>query len=310
MLHTKAGQLYEAFGLSIYSELALPELPSIEITNREVDVTVSLDKFLRFGMDTKPYEFVAEDRMVTVNMPEAGVFRVRDGNKIIVAPYIGAQEDLIRLYVLGTCFGILLMQRGIYPLHGSALAINGKAYAIVGQSGAGKSTLAAVMMEKGYKLLSDDVIAVAFDPLTDQPIVIPSYPQQKLWQSSLKALGRSEESLRSIYGRETKYCIPLSESYHVSPLPLAAIFELSKSNEGDRICLSKVNKLDRLPLLFQHTYRNPVIRSLNLIDWHFERSIALATQLDVFRLNRPESSFTAPQLAELIVNTIATEEWL
>ena len=36
-------------------------------------------------------------------------------------------EDIIRLYILGTCMGAILMQRKILPLHGSAIAINGKA---------------------------------------------------------------------------------------------------------------------------------------------------------------------------------------
>ena len=50
---------------------------------------------------------------------------------------------------LGTCMGALLMQRKIFPFHGSAIAINGKAYAIVGDSGAGKSTLASAFLKKG-----------------------------------------------------------------------------------------------------------------------------------------------------------------
>ena len=57
--------------------------------------------------------------------------------------------------------GAILMQRRLLPLHGSAIAINGKAYAIVGDSGAGKSTLASAFLNKGYQLISDDVIAVS-----------------------------------------------------------------------------------------------------------------------------------------------------
>ena len=38
-----------------------------------------------------------------------------------------------------------------FPLHGSAIAIDGKAYAIVGDSGAGKSTLASAFLKKGYQ---------------------------------------------------------------------------------------------------------------------------------------------------------------
>ena len=39
-------------------------------------------------------------------------------------------EDKIRLLFLGTCMGALLIQRKILPLHGSAIEIDGKAYAI------------------------------------------------------------------------------------------------------------------------------------------------------------------------------------
>ena len=38
-------------------------------------------------------------------------------------------------YLLGTCMGTILMQRKILPLHGSAIEIEGKVYAIVGDSG-------------------------------------------------------------------------------------------------------------------------------------------------------------------------------
>ena len=75
----------------------------------------------------------------------------KDGNKIIVSPLDEIDEDVIRLYILGTCMGAILMQRKILPLHGSAIAINGKAYAIVGDSGAGKSTLASAFLKKGYQ---------------------------------------------------------------------------------------------------------------------------------------------------------------
>lgn len=304
---TKVKLQYKAFGLSVLSDMVLPELSACEESGTASDVTIKVDSFLKNGFDAKPYDFIADDHSVTVKMPDAGVFRVQDGDKIIVSPYAGADEDLIRLYVLGTCFGIVLLQRRIYPLHGSALAIGGKAYAIVGQSGAGKSTLASALMAKGYQLLSDDVIAVSFDPYSGEPIVAPSYPQQKLWQNSLEAMGQSHESLRSIYGRESKYCVPLTEGFHAAPLPLGGVFELTKTAEQGGISLKPAGKLERLPLLFQHTYRYQLIERMNLMKWHFEQSATLASRLSIYRLNRGESEFTAPQLADLILNTISTE---
>jgi serine kinase of HPr protein (carbohydrate metabolism regulator) len=84
--------------------------------------------------------------------------------------------------------GALLLQRRVLPLHGSAVAVNGKAIAFVGESGAGKSTLASAFLGRDYPLLSDDVIPVRFS-IDGDPHVAPAYPQQKLWQESLNGLG-------------------------------------------------------------------------------------------------------------------------
>ena len=84
--------------------------------------------------------------------------------------------------------GTILMQRKMLPLHGSAIEIDGKVYAIVGDSGAGKSTLASAFLKQGYKLVSDDVIAVSLSQENSIPYVTPAYPQQKLWQESLNIL--------------------------------------------------------------------------------------------------------------------------
>ena len=112
------------------------------------------------------------------------------------------------------------------------VAIDGKAYAFVGDSGAGKSTLASAFLNKGYQLLSDDVIAVSLSQDEHIPFVTPSYPQQKLWQESLNDFGMetSQLSIRFI-DRETKYCVPVSSKFFSEPLPLSRIFELVKTED-------------------------------------------------------------------------------
>ena len=104
----------------------------------------------------------------------------------------------MRLFLLGTSFGALLMQRGILPLHGSAMVVNGRGVVFTGMSGAGKSSLLAAFRKKGYPFLTDDVVAVTVDT-AGTAWIHPSYPQQKLWRDSTKAVGVDTDSLTPFY---------------------------------------------------------------------------------------------------------------
>jgi hypothetical protein len=306
---TKTITAYSAFGLAIKSELALPELTKVSDIGERIDLEIIIDSSLKESVQLEPYDFVMDGRSVSVFMPDAAVFRIEGGNKITISPIVGADEDLIRLYVLGTCIGAVLLQRGIYPLHGSAIAINGKAYAFVGHSGAGKSTLASALISCGYSLLSDDVIAVSLFASEQAPLVIPAYPQQKLWQQSLDAFGVNNDELRAIYGREDKYCIPVEENFCETSMPLGGVFELVKSeSDTAEVGIFSIPKLERLDILFQHTYRQFLVQKMDLTRWHFTQSASLAAKLPVYRLERPTTGFTAPQLTQLILKTISAEE--
>jgi hypothetical protein len=226
---------------------------------------------------------------------------MENGEKITVSPSSGYDEDLVRLYLLGTCMGVLLMQRHTFPLHGSAIAIDGKAYAFIGDSGAGKSTLASAFMSSGFQLVSDDVIAVSLE--SGQPMVTPSYPQQKLWQESLDKFGMDNNDFRSIYGRQTKFCIPVTEQYYHGALPLAGVFELKKS-KSEHIQIQPITGLERVSMLYIHTYRNFLLTQLGLMEWHFLTSTSIANKIDINRIERPLLGFTAHQLVSHILAMI------
>ena len=121
------------------------------------------------------------------------------------------------------------------PLHGSAIEIDGKAYAIIGESGAGKSTLASALLNRGYKLISDDVIPISFSK-DNIPYVTPSYPQQKLWESSLQEFGMCIRNYRPIIERENKFVVPVQSQFSIKPFPLAGIFELDKTEKNQINC--------------------------------------------------------------------------
>lgn len=297
---------YQAFGFKVISDIPLPELPTSNVNHVDFTVEIADLNLLWSEIADSTRFFYVKENYCLFKIPGVAIYLIRDGNKIIVSKFDGANEDQIRLYILGTCMGALLMQRRILPLHGSAVAIDGKAYAIVGESGAGKSTLASAFLKLGYQLISDDVIPVTLSKKSI-PMVTPAYPQQKLWLESLNQFGMESDNFRPIFNRETKFAIPVLNQFASKPLPLAGVVELVKT-DSDEIEIFPIQSLNRLQTLFIHTYRNFFIAPSGLMDWHFSTTAKMCEHIDIYQLRRPTSRFTAHDLTDLILTSFNKEE--
>ena len=167
---------YKAFGLVFESDLLLPELLSIPAIIPDVKI--------RRGA---VYATQLTGGFKKLYLPIRGVscFLIQNGNEIIYQKEKEGHEDSLRLFLLGSAMGALLQQRGLIVLHGNALSWNGEDCSIVvGDAGAGKSTLAAQSLRKGAQVLTDDVSAISLNA-KGQILVMPAYPQLKLWQNAI-----------------------------------------------------------------------------------------------------------------------------
>jgi hypothetical protein len=293
-------QCYKGFGLTMFSDFELPELRAIKESEGSVDIVIERGELDSDGFIEGQASFSVHGGVVRLQVPDVAVYWI-EPNKIVVSPVQGVEEDRIRLYLLGSCLGSVLLQRGVLPLHGSAVAIDGKAYAFVGESGAGKSTLATAFMQYGHSLISDDVIAVQITG--DGPLVIPAYPQQKLWQDSLQGLGMDPGLYRPLVLRGTKYSIPAVEQFCEEHLPLAGIFEIILMENGD-INIQSIGGLERLQTVHAHTYRKKLLVPLGLMEWHFQASNKLIDHAQIYRVTRSDDIFSPHRLAALILNTL------
>lgn len=303
MIATTQQSYYMVFGLRVVSEIPMPELLRASTAGDEADIEICRGD-LREEWETLGYtddQFAFSSNGVLFHIPGTAIFRVREGKQIMISPSAEAEEKTIRLYLLGSCMGILLLQRGILPLHGSAVVIDGKAYAIVGDSGAGKSTLAAAFLEYGYQLLTDDVIAVSIDNNENCPIVYPAYPQQKLWQESLEQLGMETDRYHTIYS--SKYAVPVRSRFCLDPIKLAGIFELMKTEEQE-VEIEQVEGIGRLPILQMHTFRDFLVPQLAGEQWHFSKVAALASKVNVYQLRRPVTRFSTNELVSKVMQTV------
>jgi len=167
-----------------------------------------------------------------------GYFRLRyrDGTEFIVDrsgtqvwaawPDPSTLEDAAT-YLLGPVLAFLLRLRGVICLHASAVAINGRAIALLGPPGAGKSTTAAAFAKLGYAVLSDDVV-----PLLERGNSFSAqsaFPRLCLWPNSVEALFDSADALPRLTPTWEKRYLELNRNgycFQEEPLPLAAAYIL------------------------------------------------------------------------------------
>ena len=173
--------LYDAFGLTLRSELALPGLRA---------GTGAPDGVVRRGAVTAPKGFppsgiaheaeVDADRLAWLDRAR---LRVTDREITVDS----SDDAFARQCVVGPGLGVLLHRRGVLVLHGAALDVGGRAVVLLGDKGAGKSTTAAALLARGARLLADDLVAL--DPAADVPTVLPGPSQMKLWPEAAAAAG-------------------------------------------------------------------------------------------------------------------------
>jgi hypothetical protein len=238
--------LYTAFGLGVRSTLPLPELTA---GRGGVDVRIRPQRLDDAALRDAPEQRRVAPRETRFHWDDVGTFAIRDGREILIDPWPGVDERLVRIALLGPALAVLLQQRGNLVLHASAVSVHGAAVAFLGCSGSGKSTLAAALHRRGHALIADDLVAVRVEAGT--AVVYPGFPQLKLWPDSIRALGGDPEVLPRVDPEFDKRArratgvpqraLPLARAYvltpgnltRIEPLPSReAVIELVRHSYG------------------------------------------------------------------------------
>lgn len=294
---------YYAFELTILSELCLPELLiCAKQPPREVDVIITYGEVSSEGIDnplSQGHSFQANRQMLWLRVPHVARFLVENGRTIIIDPMPGIDEASLRVFLLGSCFGALLMQRGLFLLHGNAIRVGEYAVSFTGQSGAGKSTLSGAFLRRGYSVLADDICAI-----NAEGEVLPSFPQIKLWADAAKQLAVQTHSLRKIRSHLEKFALPIGEQFCTKPLPLSTVYVLRPYNQ-EKLSLTGFSGMAKLQPLKSQIYRRQYLKGLERDAVTFMRCGQLARTVSVSRIQRPNAGYALDALVDLIENDFA-----
>jgi hypothetical protein len=295
-------QIFKAFQLIIAAEMFFPELLELAHNNCDIDVVIKYGLVSANGLDEplqiKPY-FQAKKDYLWLNVENVARFLVVSGKEIIIEPYANADEDSIRLFVLGSCFGALLMQREYYLLHGNAVKIGEHAVSFVGLSGAGKSTISGILFKRGYSILADDVCAV-----NRTGEVLPSFPQIKLWSDAVQQLGMNAAGLRKIRPTMEKYAIPLASKFYPNALPLKMIYILTPHNQLDTY-VTNVTGVHKYASLQQQSYRRLYATGLMTNKVYRQRCMDLSKNVDLAKIYRPNIGYDFDNLVACVEQDLA-----
>lgn len=283
---------YRVYGLVIDSEVELPEL--VPVVEQPAEVTI------RFGsvVDARPaarkdwYFYSAERRELMFVVRGIAAYRITDGSCITIERRLGfdtsAPPPDIRLWLLGSAFAALLHQRGLLPLHVSALNTPAGVWAFTGDSGEGKSTLAAFLHRRfGWDLVSDDVSVI--DQTGSEPLIQPGPRKLKLWADALSHLGFDGERAVRDLSTTDKFQLYLSTEGDYQPAALRALVILESAADGAPAAMTRLSGLEAFQVCLASIYRPSMEHHFKLPQQRLADLARLCKSIAVYRFSRPRS---------------------
>jgi len=223
-----------------------------------------------------------------------------DARRIGIWPAPETDDEMVRHLLLDQVLPRVMGHRGRLTLHASAVALEGRVLAFVGETGRGKSTLAAGLHKGGSELLTDDGLVV--DAGDHHVAALATYTGLRLWPSSIA--DAADPALRQsqlAHYMDKRRLAPPTRDVPV-PRPLAAIHILALPSEGDdpgEIRVERISGRDACIELIRHTFQLDLgdrVRTTRLLAAAGE----VAEQVPVFRLTYPRDYALLPAVREAL----------
>jgi hypothetical protein len=296
----RASQFYLLCGWHTLSDVPLTGVPTSEHLGERIDIHIQLASGgCPIAKNAGQVVFDHSAERSHIGIQGIAHFEISNGRQIRIWPTVGALQRDIEIVLFGPAWATLCHQRGLLPLHASAIATAGGITAFAGRSGAGKSTIAALLASLDYELIADDILPVSFDD-NSVPGAWPYLRGLKLRSDSISQLGfmpteQVSETLDSEKYFVYSKCAPANRW-----TKLERLYLLETNPTNSRISIDRLTGAEAVHALVDHTYHFQFIPNSGRLREHLAFCTQLASKIAVYRLHRAPSFDTRRELGSVI----------
>lgn len=289
---------YRAYGLTIQSDLSLPELHGVDSVRGSPDIVI------RTG-DVEALCASADDAvdLNTVRFDSVGAFAVVDGHEILYDLHSSdlRQYQYVRRIVYNKALPVALLQRGSVVLHASAVVIDGQAAIFLGSRSTGKSTTAAAFHLQGHSVLADDIVGIR--PGDGAPTVLSGVPQLRLEPEVVAALDIDETATSSQSARSEKQYLNLTPV--ADTVPVGCFYLLA---EGESVAIESLAGTEQFFQVVKRTFHDGFLSEDRMTPTGFQQCSTVIDASPVRYLRRPRRYEALPSVVKRVVRDLTAEE--
>lgn len=292
---------YRVYGLNINSNIEIPEFPKRDEDFKDENIVSILYGPISqdiLGEIKEGKRSNTTKEQVWFHIDQVATYFIKNGNMVIIEPCENCNESLMKVYIMGSVLGLLLLQREVTAIHGGTIIIDGKAAIFTGERGAGKSTLTTAFGKKGYYFLSDDVAVLNFD---NEIAIKPGFPYHKLCADTLESMNYYMEDY-SFFQADgiIKYLVPDFKGFYKEKVPLTSIFELN-IDDVDNVKVEEIVGGEKLNKIIKNIYRIEYLSSMGgMTPNYFKKCIEVAKKIKFYKITRPKNKYTVDSQIEVI----------
>lgn len=292
---------YTVFGLSISSEIELPELIPIESHQATGPlVNISLGRVHKPAPDLKQTVYgkmqIFNSDFYYLHIKEIGSFYLeRQKNETFVTIEVLNESQLVYLksWLYGSVLTAALQMNNRFALHASAVILNDELFLFCGRSGIGKSTLASQLHSRGYNIFSDDKCVLFWEETEEKFYAYPTLRIARLWKDATDKITDTSFLMnpQSVSLKQEKYQYILSEEAYISrPKAINRIFRIHNLPETGKMQVFNPTGIRKIRQLRAQTHRLNFVKGLGKTKIHWNYLEQIVQNVSFAVLGRPKNT--------------------